>query len=88
MSADPDFRLTQLEELKVGNNPFIESVPKDSLKSRETLFQWLADSEKGSQSFSIVKLMFVGDGNVRSVTFMKIFLRTTIIILTIHPSIG
>jgi Leucine-rich repeat (LRR) protein len=65
-------QLTRLVDLKVGGNPrVLAAIPRDSLKSREALFQFLADSERGSQSFSTVKLMFVGDGNVGKTSLLR-----------------
>jgi Leucine-rich repeat (LRR) protein len=65
-------KLTRLVDLKVGGNPrVLAAIPKESLRSREALFQFLEDSEKGSQSFSTVKLMFVGDGNVGKTSLLR-----------------
>ena len=65
-------KLTNLMDIKVGGNPrVLAAIPKEFLKSREALFQFLEDSERGSLSFSTVKLMFVGDGNVGKTSLLR-----------------
>jgi GTPase SAR1 family protein len=64
-------RLTTLDELKVGNNPIVKCIPRDFLKTRNSLFKFLDDADKGSKAFSTVKLMFVGDGNVGKTSLLK-----------------